>query len=237
MALTQRLDLRQTQALVMTPQLQQAIKLLQLSNLELASYIEGELAENPLLERDDPAADAAPVPAPPEEKPEESEKWHEEAGSEGDGKLDLAGDPEAWRSRGAATDGGDLPGLDQTLVRPETLRDHLLAQLSVELHEPADRLIGAHLIEMVDESGYLTGEIEGVARILNCSPERIEETLKRLQHFDPPGIFARNLSECLALQLIERNRYDPAMQRLVENLPILANRDVPQLLRVCGVDA
>jgi RNA polymerase sigma-54 factor len=237
MALTQRLDLRQTQALVMTPQLQQAIKLLQLSNLELASYIEGELAENPLLERDDPAADAAPAPAPPEEKPEESEKWHEEAGSEGDGKLDLSGDPEAWRSRGAATDGGDLPGLDQTLVRPETLRDHLLAQLSVELHEAADRLIGAHLIEMVDESGYLTGEIEGVARILNCAPARIEETLKRLQHFDPPGIFARNLSECLALQLIERNRYDPAMQRLVENLPLLANRDVAQLLRVCGVDA
>jgi RNA polymerase sigma-54 factor len=237
MALTQRLDLRQTQALVMTPQLQQAIKLLQLSNLELASYIEGELAENPLLERDDKAADAAPAPAPPEEKPEESEKWHEEAGSEGDGKLDLAGDPEAWRSRGTTTDGGDLPGLDQTLVRPETLRDHLLAQLSVELHEPADRLIGAHLIEMVDESGYLTGEIEGVARILNCSPARIEETLKRLQNFDPPGIFARNLSECLALQLIERNRYDPVMQRLVENLPILANRDVPQLMRVCGVDA
>ncbi len=161
MALTQRLDLRQTQALVMTPQLQQAIKLLQLSNLELASYIEGELAENPLLERDDPAADAAPAPAPPEEKPEESEKWHEEAGSEGDGKLDLAGDPEAWRSRGAATDGGDLPGLDQTLVRPETLRDHLLAQLSVELHEPADRLIGAHLIEMVDEFGLSDGRDRG----------------------------------------------------------------------------
>ena len=122
-------------------------------------------------------------------------------------------------------------------MRPETLRDHLLAQLSVELHEPADRLIGAHLIELVDDSGYLTGELEGVAQILGCSLERIEETLKHLQHFDPPGVFARNLGECLALQLIERNRFDPAMQLLVENLPLLASRDVPQLLRICGVDA
>ncbi len=237
MALTQRLDLRQTQALVMTPQLQQAIKLLQLSNLELATYIEGELAENPLLERDDRVAESAPAPAAPEEKPEDSEKWHEEAGSEGDGKLDLAGDPEAWRSRTGPANGGDLPGLDQTLVRPETLRDHLLAQLSVELHEPADRLIGAHLIELVDESGYLTSELEGVAHILNCAPSRIEQTLKRLQRFDPPGVFARNLAECLSIQLIERNRYDPAMQRLVENLPLLANRDAPQLMRICGIDA
>ena len=240
MALTQRLDLRQTQALVMTPQLQQAIKLLQLSNLELAAYVETELAENPLLERDDGPGEAAPEPAPAETpleaEAEDSEKWHEEAGSEGEGKLDLAGDPEAWRTRAAAPD-NDLPGLDQTLVRPETLRDHLLAQLSVELHEPADRLIGAHLIELVDESGYLTGELESVARILNCSLERVEATLKHLQRFDPPGVFARNLAECLAIQLIERNRFDPAMQRLVENLPLLANRDVMQLIRICGVDA
>ncbi len=237
MALTQRLDLRQTQALVMTPQLQQAIKLLQLSNLELSAYVEGELAENPLLERDDRAAEPATAAIESEAKPEDSEKWHEEAGSEGDGKLDLAGDPEAWRTRTTAADASDLPGLDQTLVRPETLRDHLLAQLSVELHEPADRLIGAHLIELVDESGYLTSDLEGVAHILDCAPERIEETLKRLQRFDPPGIFARTLAECLAIQLTERNRFDPAMQRLVENLPLLANRDMAQLMRICGVDA
>jgi RNA polymerase sigma-54 factor len=240
MALTQRLDLRQSQALVMTPQLQQAIKLLQLSNLELAVFVEAELAENPLLERDDrpadPSAETAPAEPAPAQGAEDSDLWHEKAGAEGDGKLDLAGDPEAWRSRTAASD-GDLPGLDQTLVRPETLRDHLLAQLSVELHEPADRVIGAHLIELVDESGYLAGDLEGVARILDCSRERVEETLKRLQRFDPPGVFARTLAECLSLQLIERNRFDPAMQRLVENLPLLASRDAAQLMRVCGVDA
>jgi RNA polymerase sigma-54 factor len=237
MALTQRLDLRQTQALVMTPQLQQAIKLLQLSNLELATYIETELEQNPLLERDDrPAEAAAPEPQAPQPTAEDSERWHETAGSEGEGKLDFAGDPEAWRTRTGPV-GDDLPGLDQTLVRPETLREHLLAQLSVEIHEPADRVIASHLIELVDEAGYVTGELGGVAEMLGCDVARVERTLLRLQRFDPPGIFARNLAECLAIQLKERNRYDPAMQRLIEHLPLLATRDVQQLMRICGVDA
>jgi RNA polymerase sigma-54 factor len=238
MALTQRLDLRQTQALVMTPQLQQAIKLLQLSNLELSVYIETELEQNPLLERDDrPAEAAAPEPQAPQPSVEDSERWHETAGAEGEGKLDFAGDPEAWRTPAAGPIGDDLPGLDQTLVRPETLRDHLLAQLSVEIHEPADRVIASHLIELVDEAGYVAGELDGVAEILGCDVARVEQTLMRLQRFDPPGIFARNLAECLALQLKERNRYDPAMQRLIENLPLLATRDAQQLMRICGVDA
>ena len=237
MALTQRLDLRQSQALVMTPQLQQAIKLLQLSNLELTAYVETEIEQNPLLERDDRPAEApAAEPAAAQPSAEDSERWHEAAGSEGEGKLDIAGDPEAWRTRTGPV-GDDLPGLDQTLVRPETLRDHLLAQLSVEIHEPADRVIASHLIELVDEAGYVTGELEGVAQLLGCDVARVEATLMRLQRFDPPGIFARNLGECLALQLKERNRYDPAMQRLIENLPLLATRDMQQLMRVCGIDA
>ncbi|HZT51636.1 MAG TPA: RNA polymerase factor sigma-54 [Stellaceae bacterium] len=238
MALSQRLDLRQTQALVMTPQLQQAIKLLQLSNVELATYVEGELEQNPLLERDDrPAEPAEAAPEPPaKEGAEASELWHDVAGSEGEGKLDYAGDPEAWKTR-AAPVGEDLPGLDQTLVRPETLRDHLVAQLSVELLDPADRVIGAHLIDLVDEAGYVTADLSVVAELLGCPVGRVEATLVKLQRFDPPGIFARNLAECLAIQLKERNRFDPAMQRLVENLPLLASRDAAQLMRICGVDA
>jgi RNA polymerase sigma-54 factor len=234
MALSQRLDLRQTQALVMTPQLQQAIKLLQLSNLELSTYVEGELEQNPLLERDDrPAEPAEPAPEPAAAS---SELWHDVAGSEGEGKLDYAGDPEAWTSRAAPVH-DDLPGLDQTLVRPETLRDHLVAQLSVELQEPADRVIGTHLIDLLDEAGYVTADLSGIAELLGCTVGRVEATLVRLQRFDPPGIFARSLAECLAIQLKERNRYDPAMQRLVENLPLLASRDAAQLMRICGVDA
>src|SRR5690349_9030370 len=159
MALTQRLDLRQTQALVMTPQLQQAIKLLQLSNLELSAFIEGEIEQNPLLDRDESAEDgpgdeaaAANDDAPDPEEAEEAERWHEAAGENGEGKLDLAGDPAAWQTRvsGNSSAEGDLPGLDQTSSRPTTLREHLLAQLSVDIADPVDRVIGVHLVGMVD---------------------------------------------------------------------------------------
>ena len=110
-------------------------------------------------------------------------------------------------------------------------------QLAVDLHDPADRLIGAHLIDMIDEAGYLNGGFEPIAELLGCDVARIEKTLPLLQGFDPPGIFARNLAECLALQLKERDRFDPAMQALIENLPLLANRDQAALMRICGVDA
>ena len=280
MALTQRLDLRQSQALVMTPQLQQAIKLLQLSNVELTAYVDVELEQNPLLERDEgavepgePAPEAAesPDPAEPRESQDEAtpaeslpeepaepirddageavqteavEMWRESAGSEGAGDNDYAGDPDSWSTRSATPGAGpgsgsseEWPGIDQTLARDPTLREHLLDQLAVELHDPADRLIGTHLIDMIDEAGYLTGGFEAVAGLLGCDVARIEKTLPLLQSFDPPGIFARNLAECLALQLKERDRYDPAMQTLIENLPLLASRDAQQLMRLCKIDA
>jgi len=244
MALTQRLDLRQTQALVMTPQLQQAIKLLQLSNLELSAFIETELEQNPLLERDDTPADgAAQTPASedqaaPATDEEDVDRWRETAGEEGEGNLDLAGDPAAWRTPGAAApSGGDLPGLDQTLSRPLTLREHLLAQLSVDIAEPVERIIGTHLVDMTDDAGYLRGDLADVADRLDCDAARVEATLAKLQRFDPPGVFARDLAECLTLQLKDRNRFDPAMQALLANLPLLAGRDAPALMHLCGVDA
>ncbi len=241
MALSQRLDLRQTQALVMTPQLQQAIKLLQLSNMELSAFIEGELEQNPLLERDDAPAEGAveaAEPAATAEEHEEVERWQETAGSEGEGNLDLAGDPAAWQSRLTRPQPGEtLPGLDQTLSRPITLRDHLSAQLSVDLADPVDRVIGTHLIDMIDDAGYLQGALADVAQRLDCEVARVEATLKLMQRFDPPGIFARDLAECLALQLEDRNRLDPAMRALVDNLPLLASRDGQALMKLCGVDA
>jgi RNA polymerase sigma-54 factor len=254
MALTQSLNLRHSQALVMTPQLQQAIKLLQLSNVELATYVDAEVEQNPLLERDESSAE----PEAPREAAEtaeaastegetaQAEMWNDVAGSDGEGKQDYAGDPDAWNSsRGPIPSGGgtsthfgnDLPRLDQTLARDPTLREHLLEQLGVEALDPADRLIGSHLIDLVDEAGYLTGDLAAIAELLACDVGRIEKTLTLLQHFDPPGIFARNLSECLALQLKDRDRYDPAMQTLIENLPLLANRAAAQLMRLCRVDA
>lgn len=239
MALSQRLDLRQTQALVMTPQLQQAIKLLQLSNMELSVFIEGELEQNPLLERDDtPAEGTVEAAEPAAEESEDVERWQETAGSEGEGNLDLAGDPAAWQNRLTQPRPGEtLPGLDQTLSRPTTLRDHLLAQLSVDLADPVDRVIGTHLIDMVDDAGYLQGTLADIAERLDCGLARVEATLKLMQRFDPPGVFARDLAECLALQLEDRDRLDPAMRALLDNLPLLASRDGQALMKLCGVDA
>jgi RNA polymerase sigma-54 factor len=117
------------------------------------------------------------------------------------------------------------------------LRDHLLAQLSLDIAEPVDRVIGSHLVDLVDDAGYLQGDLTEVAQRLECDLAQVEATLARLQRFDPPGVFARNLAECLTLQLKDRNRFDPAMQTLLANLPLLANRDGATLMRLCGVDA
>jgi len=245
MALTQRLDLRQAQGLVMTPQLQQAIKLLQLSHAELTAFVESEIERNPLLEHDDAPAESAPAEAPAETPPAETsaaaeaeERWSEESGSEGEGNIDLGGDPAAWdrpRTRVAAEE--DLPGLDQTLTRPETLRDHLLDQIRLDVQEPDQRIIASHLLDLVDEAGYVRGDLDEVAERLGAAREQVERVLVRLQRFDPPGVFARDLAECLALQLRERNRLDPAMQTLLAHLPLLASRNMPELTRLCGVDA
>lgn len=274
MAISQRLDLRQSQSLVMTPQLQQAIKLLQLSNLELGAYVERELEQNPLLEREDPDGaegrgepaerlpDAPPAPSADRigtDRLTSAETWssaadapldtdfanvwtntdaseREEGGSpSGSGyEVDSAQD---WGRTGS---GGRFDeeegGPADTLTRAETLRDHLHAQVSLELTDPTDLLIAAQLIDLLDEAGYLTDDPAVVADLLDCPMERVEAVLARLRQFDPPGVFARTLAECLALQLAERNRLDPAIRALLDNLPLLAARDYDQLLALCGVD-
>ena len=260
MAITPRLDLRQTQSLVMTPQLQQAIKLLQLSNLEVAAYVEQEIEQNPLLERDeatiepDSAGDAERLNGEGEmngaaeprlldsldggkdsvETPLDTDfgnVWSEEGGD-----SSAFAD---WRGNGGGrTDFEDSEiGLDQTLSREVSLRDHLLAQLNVEITDPVDRIIATHLIDMLDEAGYLLGEPAQVGEMLNCDVAQVETTLDKLQRLDPPGVFARSLKECLALQLRERNRLDPAMQALLDHLDLLARRDIQALTRLCGVGA
>jgi RNA polymerase sigma-54 factor len=259
---SQRLELRQSQALVMTPQLQQAIKMLQLSNLELSTFVEAEIEQNPLLEpgeRDaedgaapgtEPQADSSAVSgaveAPPaaltgDGAPDDADHWRAAAGDEGDGTVEIGGDvgggSESWRNRNGAGHAGDLPGIDQAAARPRTLREHLIEQIGADLPDQADRVIALHLLDQVDEAGYLQGGLDGAAERLGCAPARIERVLGRLQEFDPPGVFARDLAECLGLQLRDRNRLDPAMQRLLDNLPLLAARNAAALMRLCGVDA
>jgi len=246
MALTPRLDLRQTQSLVMTPQLQQAIKLLQLSAMEIADYVATELEANPLLDREEGEEGESGGGDSPEPEVERAN------GAE-DGEAPLDGVSDLWEAQGAPDDAPDQfadwgrggrgdfddggAALEETLKREVSLRDHLLNQLAMDLHDPADRLIGTHLVDMVDEAGYLTGDLSAVARRLGCDVARVEGTLERMQGFDPPGIFARNLAECLALQLADRDRLDPAMQELLKHLDLVARHDTRALMKLCGVDA
>ncbi|MBM3547083.1 MAG: RNA polymerase factor sigma-54 [Alphaproteobacteria bacterium] len=258
MTINQRLDLRQAQTLVMTPQLQQAIKLLQLSNQELSEYVEREIEQNPLLERDDgPEPDVsertidtfADGEAPPAASPDVSSEialgssLPEAADSPvdaDDGNLyESAEDYSSWRTNSGGGDfDDDGRSLEEsTAARAPTLREHLFDQLSVDIEDPVDRMIGSHLIDLLDESGYLVGDLAEVAEQLGCPLERVAATLKLLQRLDPVGVFARSLGECLGLQLAERGRFDPAMQVMVERLDLLAKRDLAQLMKLCGVDA
>jgi len=258
MGFSQRLDLRQSQTLVMTPQLQQAIKMLQLSNLELANFVDAEIQQNPLLERHErdpepdyeatapadggagPGGDDFPAAAPEtglgELMPDAAEHWHAAAGADGDGSLDLGGEQQTWRGRNGDFD-DDRPAFEQTASRPRTLREHVLEQIGTDLSDQRDQLVALHLLDLIDEQGYLRSGLDSVAMLLGCPLARVEHVLDRLQQFDPPGIFARDLRECLALQLRDRDRLDPAMQTLLDHLPLLAARNLAALTRLCGLDA
>lgn len=257
-----RLDLRQSQQLVMTPQLQQAIKLLQLSNLELADYIEKELEQNPLLERDDgqqaenrqaeEATEAGgsvsgedmqdgPGPRERELDTDFENVWTGNSRAESEAASPSGYEPSATQApmgKGGSHsfDSPDF-SFENTMERPRTLREHLLEQLYLDTSDPQERLIGSSLIDLVDEAGYMRAPVEEVAARLGCAAPRVEAVLKKMQHFDPAGIFARDLKECLGLQLREKNRLDPAMQKLLENLEMLASHDIKKLTEVCGVDA
>jgi RNA polymerase sigma-54 factor len=269
MALSQKLELRQSQALVMTPQLMQAIKLLQLSNLDLAAYVEAELEQNPLLERiDDPerarAGEEAAASAERSEAEQGSAGTAEERSAEASdadqaergNQLDSSFDdgpaeegaeaPPAprvegpgyseWAGVGAGGRDDDDYNLEAFVSAEVTLADHLSRQLMLTIAEPVQRIIAQHLVDLVDEAGYLRGDLPAVAEKLGAPLAEIEAVLAILQTFDPPGVCARDLAECLTIQLKERNRYDPAMAALVANLDLLAKRDFGVLKRVTAVD-
>jgi RNA polymerase sigma-54 factor len=253
MALTQRLEIRQSQALVMTPQLMQAIKLLQLSNLDLAAYVETELEKNPLLERSSEEADA-PAASEGESQQKAESEWSAEGtkAEEFDPPEGTTADPDDGgearpsssdnlpvQSEWAGVGAGARPDADYNLeafVSAEvTLVDHLAEQLALAVADPVRRMIGRHLIDLVDEAGYLTESLAEAAEKLGAPLAEVESVLAILQGFDPPGVCARNLTECLAIQLKEHDRFDPAMRTMVEHLDLLAKRDLAALRKVCEV--
>ena len=257
MALGQRMELRQGQSLVMTPQLQQAIKLLQMSNFELQAFVETELERNPLLERDERSSEVQKAPetqsdavrelvpdAPGENRFEAYDADPEgtfpnEAPADAQSRAAMGPQDSGWssmRSSGGLSLDADGMEFAATLSKAETLSEHLTDQLALSISDPTDRLIGQHLIGMVNEAGYLTSDTASVAEMLGTGVPHVERVLKRLQDFDPAGVFARDLKECLRLQLQDQNRYDPAMAALIDNLELVAKRDYAALKTICRVD-
>jgi RNA polymerase sigma-54 factor len=251
----------------MTPQLLQAIKLLQLSHLDLVAYVDAELERNPLLERvedDMPGPDRDEADGGDGFEAPEPEGWMPtQMGSdvrEIEGDLDTRLDnvfateggpterseagggepltlaPGPWSGVGPGGFDGEDPDFEATLAADVSLHDHLVLQLEMATEDPLERLVGRFLVDAIDEAGYLTETVEGVADRLGTDPRIVERVLALVQGFDPPGIGARNLAECLSLQLRELDRYDPAMQALVSRLDLVARRDMAALKRICGVD-
>ncbi|MFN3512307.1 MAG: RNA polymerase factor sigma-54 [Phenylobacterium sp.] len=252
MALGARLELRQGQGLVITPQLQQAIKLLQLSNLELEAYVEGELERNPLLQREEGEAE----PERETERASDDFAADEIPDSGAAAHLDIAHDqaspgeqatgdaPEAQQAGGAidwsrAGKGGSFEDSDDfegRLTREKTLAEHLHEQLAAAGLAPAGAAIAAVLIDAVDDGGYLRCDLVEVAERLGCGLDAVEAVLTVVQGFEPVGVAARDVRECLMLQLKDRDRCDPAMMALLDNLDLLARRDLAALRKLCGVD-
>ncbi len=253
MALSPRLEVRQSQSLKLTPQLMQSIRLLQLSHLELNTFIDAELLRNPLLEREDGGGDE-PAEAP--ERPVEMSAY-EDTVAQGErikdadqiaegydtsvenvfpdaAPLDLghAGGPD----RNGSFEGGEAPDIDQYVAARPRLSDHLEAQANTLLRVPADRLIAQHLIDGLNEAGYLAVELQSVADVLGAELADVEAVLEVLQSCDPVGIFARDVAECLSIQLRERDRLDPMMARLIANLDLLAQHNMAALLKAVGCD-
>jgi RNA polymerase sigma-54 factor len=239
MGLGPRLDLRQSQSLVMTPQLQQAIRLLALSNLEVETFLAEEIEKNPLLEGGAPDEGDAPIEAPTdgpgpveadpvadlsEPKPDDADFsediFHHDGASDGAG------------SGSASEDGIDF---DSFAGASDTLADHLMAQAGEVLTGVA-LSIATVLIDAIDESGYLTVPLLETAQRLGVPLNDVEAVLSVIHSFEPTGVGARSLCECLSLQAIEADRYDPCMKTLLDNLDLLAGGKIAHLQRLCGVD-
>ncbi|MBA3939679.1 MAG: RNA polymerase sigma-54 factor [Sphingopyxis sp.] len=248
MALGPRLDLRQSQSLVMTPQLQQAIKLLALSNLELEAYLAEALEGNPLLETasadgeggagdaegergdDLPVAEAASLDA--------DQALASDSGTRDDLDVDLAEErfhhDSASDCVGLSGSGEDVD-FDSFAGAEGTLHDHLLAQVG-ERFGGVEAIVAGQLVALIDETGYLRADLAELAAQLGVPLALVEAVLAGIQTFDPSGVGARDLAECIAIQAREADRYDPAMATMIAHLDLVARGAFPQLKRICGVD-
>jgi RNA polymerase sigma-54 factor len=251
MALGPRLDLRQSQSLVMTPQLQQAIKLLALSNLEVEAFIGEALEANPLLELGETAPAVVEVVG---EEPDVRRTTLEsspvdqligEGRAADDRPLDI--DASAldrdrdtfdadWGGEFRAAPGEDGPGIDERGALAATLAEHLHAQIGQVSRDPWIAGIARYIADQLDEAGYLPATLREIAHELGVGEDEAGAALRLIHSLDPTGVGARSLAECIALQAREADRYDPVMAKLIDNLDLLARGEIPRLKRMCGAD-
>lgn len=264
MALSPKLDFRQTQSLVMTPQLMQSIKLLQMTHIELEQFIDIEIEKNPLLDRIEAANDDFSDAETTREKDDISasenpsdEDWFKtdtvddaqnlsstfdsslenifpDDPGRNDNPASLA-DPQ-WKTGVESFGAAGSYDIDQVTASRPSLSDHIAEQIALSFAAAADRFIATALADALDESGYLRADTSLLAQNLGVETAHVERVLAEMQSFDPAGIFARDLRECLAIQLRLKDRFDPAMEALVNNLELLARRDFVALKKLCGVD-
>ena len=265
-------EFRQSQNLVMTHQLQQSIKLLQLSALELQEYIDEELEKNPLLTKeeaestsdetsdnrdnpDDSVSESTPIEASEDgdvrnetREIDVSDKDYSVAESledesfggewtEGDAVSIGEVSAGAHGASGGYEGDGEGGGIEGASAREQTLREHLIEQIHMDITDPVEQLIAEHLTDMLDDAGYLREETAGLAETLGVNPAEIDAVVRRLQQMDPAGVFARSLAECLRLQLVDMNRLDPVMAIFLDNLEMMGSGDLKGLQKKCGVDA
>ena len=246
MGLGPSLNIRQSQQLVLTPQLRQAIQLLQLSNLELDSFIAEELSKNPLLEArsdegdEQPAGDFVGEDETGEDAPDDPGADDLIRGTADDDRpLDVD-----WQSEALETDsfsdvvtsagGEEAFDFDRVQYSAASLAEHLIDQLHGASGGVGD--LARIIAETLDETGYLTVSLDQIENLTGAPMDWIEQALKVVQELDPPGVGARSLAECLGLQAKAADRYDPAMARLIENLDLLSKGRTADLKRICGVD-
>lgn len=260
MALSAKLQMRQSQSLVMTPQLLQSIRLLQLTHVELERFVEEEIERNPLLERenvDDGAGGDEPPAAMREAASDEVDTWMEDGrGATTESMSDqfdtsmenvfpddaaqaapIGPDLSAqWKSSSGNGTASEEYGIEDFAAGRVTLADHVGEQIAFAFADPAQRLIATELADALDEAGYVRTDLDEVCERLGAERAEVQRVLATCQTFDPPGLFARDLAECLSIQLAARDRLDPAMRALLAHLELLARRDFAQLRRLCGVD-
>ncbi len=252
-------EFRQSQTLVMTHQLQQSIKLLQLSSQELQEYIDAEIEKNPLLareegdnDRDDSAANEgeATVDAEGEEIPVREEKEvtvsdDDYSAAESLDNDDYSNDYSADENRisagehvggGGFSEAGEGLGIDNAAGQDKTLREYLLEQIRMDITETDQLLIAEKLVDLVDDTGYLREDTAPLAETLGATKEEVDAVVVRLQELEPVGVFARSLTECLRLQLDDMNRLDPMMETLLANLEMIGRGELAGLRKKCGVE-